>query len=314
MLIKIISVVALAALFFVLSWSADLIVTHIKKIGEKLGIKIFLLGMILGIMTSFPEMIIGINSIVNKIPTISFGNLTGAIIVLFSLILSINIILNRKINTERDSRSFLLILFMLFSPFLLALDSSLNYIDGIILVVFYLSTIIFLYKKNKTINLPSLELINKKEVIRHIFFIVLGIIILIISAQLIIKTTIFILKDYNISPFIVGLLFYSIGTNLPELTIAIKSFKRKTEDLSFSNLIGSALGNVLMLGILSLIQTINVKVDISYLFLTIFSFIFFIVLYIFYKTDHLLNKKEGFALLGFYLVFLLGQIFIQINY
>ncbi len=314
MLTKILAIIALLILFFTISKSADLIVVHLRKTGEKLGIKIFFLGIILGIMTSLPEMAIGINSTISGISTISFGNLLGGIIVLFGLVMAISAILNRKIHTEKKAWPFLITLIFLFLPLILGFKGQLNYIDGILLIAGYLLLIFYLYKNHRQIGSLGIEIVNRKEINKHLMFILMGIIGLIISSELIVKTTIFILQDYNISIFIVGLLFYAIGTNLPELIIAIRSFKRKAEDLSFSNLIGSAMSNTLMLGILSVIKTIEIEIDFPYIFLTFFTLALFIVLFIFYKTDKLLSRREGFFLLLMYLVFLSGQIFIQIKY
>ena len=314
MLIKILAIIFLIILFFLLSKSADIIVLHLRKTGEKLGVKIFILGIILGIMTSLPEMAIGINSTIKEISEISFGNMMGGIIVLFSLILAVSSILNRKIKTEKKSWPFLMTLFFLFFPLVLAFKGELNRLDGIIMISSYILLIYYLYQNHKEINWPKLEIINTKEIAKHIFYIIIGIIGLIIFSQLIVDTTLFILKDYNISPFIIGLLFYSIGTNLPELIIAIRSFKRKVGDLSFNNLIGSTMGNVLILGILSFIKPIPITVDASYFYLMIFSLSLFILLYIFYKTDQLLSRKEGFVLILMYLIFIGGQIAIQFSF
>lgn len=313
MFIKIIALIVLLILFFILSKSADLIVINVRHIGEKLGIKIFFLGIILGIMTSLPEIAIGINSTINNIAEISFGNLMGGIIVLFGLILPISIILNRRIHTEKQSWPFLAVLIFLFLPLILAFKGQLNYIDGLFLIISYIFLIYYLYRKNRELSKIKIEIANRKKISKHFFFIIAGMIGLIISSELIIKTTIFILKDYHISAFIVGLLFYSIGTNLPELIIAIRSFKRKIGELSFSNLIGSSLGNVLVLGILSFTKTINLQIGTSYIILIIFSLLFFSILYIFYRTERLLSRKEGIALLIMYLIFISSQIFIQIR-
>jgi len=69
-----------------------------------------------------------------------------------------------------------------------------------------------------------------------------------------------------------------------------------------------------MLGILSVIKTIEIEIDLAYIFLMIFALILFIVLFIFYKTNKLLSRREGFFLLLMYLIFVSGQIFIQIKY
>lgn len=310
---KILAVLLLLFLFFAISKSADLIVLNLRKAGEKLGIKIFFLGMILGLMTTLPEIAISINSSINGIPEISFGNMVGGIIILFGLILPISIILNRKVKTEKHTFLFSIILLFLLLPLILGLKGYLNYIDGIILISSYIVLVYLLYRKHRVTNSVKIEIVNRKEVGKYFMLIILGIIGLIISSNLIVETTIYLLKGYNISVFIIGLLLYSIGTNLPELIIAIRSFKRKVEDLSFSNLIGSAMGNSLAIGALSLAKTINVEVNSSYLFLTIFNFVFFIIFFIFYKTDRLLVRREGIAIFLMYLLFLFGQIFIQLQ-
>jgi len=310
---EILAILFLILLFFLLSKSADLIVLNLRKTGEKLGIKIFILGIILGIMTSTPEMAIGINSTLMNVPDMSFGNLVGGTIVLLALILGISLILNRKIKTEENSWPFLATLIVLFMPLILAFKGRLNEIDGIIMIISYILIVYFLYKKNKSINWPKIVIVNSKEIIKHIFWILIGIVLLTIISDLIVKTTMFVLRNHNISPFIIGLLFYSIGTNLPELIIAIRSFKRKVEELSFSNLIGSAISNVLMLGFLSFIKPIDINIDAAYFFLIIFNISLFILIYIFYRTDQLLSRIEGFVLLMMYLVFIGGQVVMQVK-
>ncbi len=313
MTIKILAILFLILLFFLLSKSADLIVLNLRKTGEKLKIKIFILGIILGVMTSAPEMVIGINSALVGVSEMSFGNLIGGVIVMFALILGFSSVLNRKIKTEKNSWPFLLTLITLFIPLILAFKGGLNELDGAILILSYAAMIYVLYNKNKSLDIPKIEIVNVKEITRHIFFILIGIVLLIIISDLIVKTTLFVLEGYNISPFIVGLLLYSIGTNLPELIIAIRSFKRNVEELSFSNLIGSSLGNILMLGVLSFISPIKIEIDISYFFLMLSTISLFILLYIFYRTNQLLSRKEGYALILVYLIFISGQIIIQLS-
>jgi cation:H+ antiporter len=315
MILNILAIIFLIILFLILSKSADIIVLNLKKIGERLGIKIFFLGIILGIMTSLPEMAIGINSVINDVPTIAFGHLMGGIIVLLGLVLSISIILNRKMNTDARSWPFMVTLIFLFLPLVLGAKGELNFIDGIVMTVGYFLLIYCLYKKNKGKRIVRIGLIRKRESRNSVIFIILGLVGIIITSNLILKTTLFLMGDYDLSEaFIVGLLFYSIGTNLPELTIALRSFKRKTEELSFSNLLGAAMAHVLILGILSLSRTIQIEIDFSYIFLTIFSFVFLITLFIFYKTDRLLSRIEGIVLLCMYLMFVFVQTFMQISY
>lgn len=311
MTVNIIAIISLLVLFLVLSKSADLIVLNLKKIGKKLGIKIFFLGIMLGIITSLPELAIGINSIIKGVPDISFGHLMGGNIVLLGLILSISIILNRKIKTNESSRPFLFTLIYLFLPLIFGLSGQLNIFSGLVLIVGYFVLMNYLYKDNKKREWVKINIISQDKTSKNLFYIMIGLLGVMISSELIVRTTLFILEDFNVSPFIVGLLFYSVGTNLPELTIALRSFKRKVEELSFSNLIGATMAHILILGVFSFIRPINIEINASYYYLSIFTLIFFIILYIFYRSDRLLSRKEGYALLFLYFVFVSGQIFLQ---
>ncbi len=310
--VNIIAIISLLILFLILSKSADLIVLNLKKIGKKLGIKIFFLGIMLGIITTLPELAIGINSLIKDVPDISFGHLMGGNIVLLGLILSISIILNRKIETNESSKPFLFTLIYLFLPLIFGLSGQLNIFSGIVLIIGYFLLMNHLYKNNQKKAWVKINIISKDRASKNLFYIMVGLLGVMLSSELIVRTTLFILEDYNVSPFIVGLLFYSIGTNLPELTIALRSFKRKVEELSFSNLIGATMAHILILGVFSFIRPINIEVNASYLFLTLFSLVFFILLYIFYRSDRLLSRKEGYALLFMYFLFLAGQIIIQL--
>ena len=310
--VNIIAIISLLILFLILSKSADLIVLNSKKIGKKLGIKIFFLGIMLGIITTLPELAIGINSLIKDVPDISFGHLMGGNIVLLGLILSISIILNRKIETNESSKPFLFTLIYLFLPLIFGLSGQLNIFSGIVLIIGYFLLMNHLYKNNQKKAWVKINIISKDRASKNLFYIMVGLLGVMLSSELIVRTTLFILEDYNVSPFIVGLLFYSIGTNLPELTIALRSFKRKVEELSFSNLIGATMAHILILGVFSFIRPINIEVNASYLFLTLFSLVFFILLYIFYRSDRLLSRKEGYALLFMYFLFLAGQIIIQL--
>ena len=92
-------------LFFILGKSADFLIVNIKKISDRLKIKTSTIGIILGILTTTPELFIGINAIENKVGSISIGNLFGGIILLFTLLLGVNLVLNEKIRTDGEIKN-----------------------------------------------------------------------------------------------------------------------------------------------------------------------------------------------------------------
>lgn len=304
------SISLLIALFIVLGISADFLVHNIKIISNGLGIKIFALGIILGIITSLPEMVLGINASIKNIPNISAGNLLGGIIILFGLILGASLVLNRKIKTDGNLSNLLPQTLFIFCPLLLGIDGKFGLIDGIIIIIIYISLILFLYNKNKDAQSPQVSIIKRQKNFKSIFIIIISVVILIATSELIMNTSISLLNKINVNPFILGLLLFSIGTNLPEITITLTSWRKKSGELSFSHLMGSAMANIMILGLISIINPINIVVGIPYLILSSFIIFTLILVMIFYKTNKSLNRVEGIFLILLYILFVYLNIFV----
>lgn len=299
-------ILAIILLFYILGYAADIVVVKIKEIAEKFNISILSLGMVLGILTTIPEFFIGINAIASNLPEIYFGNLMGGVIVIFCLVLGFSIILNRKIITDGKYSSIIPVSIYLFLPILLGLKGYLDEKDGIFLVLIYLY---FLYK-----NRGDKKIINKEEnrsiakLGGNFSWIIGGTAIIILTSDGIIRLSSTILSEYNISPFITGLLLFSIGTNLPEIVVTFKSWAKNASEVSLSHLTGSALANIFILGVFNTIKPINITVDQSYKFflISLLVILFFIIKY--YKSGKAFTKNEGINLLLLYLLFVIGQI------
>lgn len=185
---------------------------------------------------------------------------------------------------------------------------NLNYLDGIIFLGIY---IIFLYKNMIEHNhVNGLDIVKNEVVLaKNFFWIIFGTIFVVLSSNLIVVIATRILAAYNVSALIIGLLVFSVGTNLPELIIAVRSWARHVPELSLNHLIGSALANILVLGIMLVARPIALDINASYKFLMISLAVVLFSLTSFYKSDAELTKKEGYKLLAIYLVLVLGQIF-----
>jgi cation:H+ antiporter len=300
----------LLLLFYLLGKAADLVVLNTRQIGEKLGIKIFFLGLILGLLTSLPELSIGINSIINNIEEVSLGNLLGGIIVLLGLILGLSIILNRKISTDGKISHFLPIAVFLILPLFLGLDGLLNYFDGILIIIIYVALIAFLYSWNKNLHFITLEIIRNGKILKNVFYSIAGVITVIILSNLIVRLTSSLLKDIYIPELLLGLILFSIGTNLPEIIVTLRSWQGHVKDLAISNLIGSAIANILIIGIFAIIVPLELKIDAVFIVLLIFMLILLSAVTLFYKTDKNFSRQEGLALLFIYFLFFACQIYL----
>ncbi|MCF7906532.1 hypothetical protein K9L04_01200 [Patescibacteria group bacterium] len=317
-------------LFYFLGKSADILILNVKKIAERLNIKIFIIGIILGILTTMPELFLGINSIVKELDSISLGNIFGGNIIILSLLFGISLILNHEIKTDGDLKNIIPNLVFILLPVLVGLKGSLTFYNGLTFIFIYFLIIFYINKRNNiTVDAVKIRDEEKKNIISYIkdkfSFIknkgflkeiglsILGITLLILLSNIIMSLSGYVLEDFHISKFFIGLIVFSIGTNLPEFIVIIKSSKNNNSDLSISHLIGSAMANILILSILTLFNRFSVNVNWSYIITLIFIISILILISIFYKTNKSFSRKEGFIFLSVYLAFLISQIIFVIS-
>jgi cation:H+ antiporter len=298
---------ALVVLFVLLGKSADVVIDNIQRIGKKLGVHVFFLGLMLGIMTTLPEFAVGINALINDVTEISVGNLLGGILVLLGLILGLGVVLNQGMKTDGDIKRILPTLLYLLLPVLFGLNGTIGFVEGLVIVIGYFAVIGYLYKKTGMRAGRVLQWTDGTRITKEIFFAFAGIVGVIMMSNLIVRLTMTLLERFALPAFVVGLLIFSIGTNLPELVVTIRSWKNNIKDLSLSNLLGSSMANVGLLGTLGIIRTLDIPVDGSFIFVAASFVLLLIMLLVFYATGKRLSRLEGFALIAFYATFVILQ-------
>ena len=292
-------------LFAVLGVSANFVVKNIKYIASILKIKLFAFGILLGLITTLPELFVGLNAMINEAPALSAGNLLSGIIVTLGLILGVSLLFNRQIST--DGRWSVLIpeVAVIFSLILFGLDGNYGLWDGLVMVGLYLGLIFYLYRVNHSFGLSHPDIINKNKVVKAILFSITGIVFVLLASHWIVKITLDLLSYVKISEFAIGALVFAVGTNLPEITIAITSWRKKASQLSLSHLLSSSFTNVLVLGILAVIHPITFNVDSTFWTLAIFFSITMFLFLIFYHSGRKMDRREGLVLISFYVLFLI---------
>lgn len=302
-----INILILTFLFLVLGFTADLVVKNVKIIGKKLGLRLFALGIVLGIITSLPELAVALNATVNDVARVSAGNLLGGTIVVFGLILGGSLILNREVKTDEKIDILVAEAFCIFVPLLMGLDGSYSVLDGIMLIALYSGLLALLYKINHRRADVQIEVIGETKINRALILAIVGIIAVVATSHWITSTTVTILNQTQIKQFFIGLIIFSLGTNLPEITIALTSWRRKSAELSLSHLISSAITNLPILGLIAILKPIHLSLDVTYYSLMLFTLIILSFFVLFYKTNRNLTRFEGMVLFSVYILFLLSN-------
>ena len=112
----------------------------------------------------------------------------------------------------------------------------------------------------------------------QLFFLILGLILLVFGSNYLLKSSVDLSLKYNISKVVIGLTVVSIATSAPELLISISSVLKNSSDIAVSNVIGSNIANFgLVLGLALFFSKIKISKDIinqDWNFLMIVSVIF----------------------------------------
>lgn len=299
----------LGVLFFLLAKAADIVIVGIRGLSEKLNINLYFAGIMLGFFTSLPETSIAWNTLTSHAVDASVGNLYGGIIVLFGLILGLSLIANRSVRTDGKWGSIIPITFYLTLPILLALDGRLGSIDSGILILGYFIVIYYTYTEHE----PEVrsKLVSYESVSPEILTIMAGLVGVFLSANLIVRTTLSILSFYTIPLFVIGLIVYGLGTNLPEIVVSIRSWKQHIQDLSISNLLGSAITNGLIFGVLAFIAPIAIAINAQFMVTSIALIGLLAIVTIAYHSHKRFTRGEGYALLAAYGTFLLASFLVS---
>ncbi|MFH0891379.1 MAG: hypothetical protein V1867_01210 [Candidatus Falkowbacteria bacterium] len=300
----------LLILFAVLGVAADFAVRNIKYIASVLKMRLFAFGILLGLITTLPELSVGINATIDKAASLSAGNLLGGVIVLFGLVLGTSLFLNRQIDTDDNLKTLIPEMAVIFSPVLFGLDGRFGLLDGLMMIGLYLALLYYLYRANHTIGGSRFGLIDKNKIARAALLSIFGIIFILLASHWIVEISLNLLQYFGISKLLMGVLVFSIGTNLPEITITVTSWRKNISELSLSHLLSSAFTNTLVLGVLASIQTITFTVGPAYWILMFFIILLLMSFLSFYHSGKKMDRREGLMLLLIYVVFLAANLLI----
>ncbi len=145
-------------------------------------------------------------------------------------------------------------------------------------------------------------------IIAYIFF-VLGICLLIKSANWIVDGSSSLAKKLGVSSLIIGLTVVAFGTSLPELVVNLFATLKGSSGVVFGNIIGSNIANILLiLGIVAMIGNVKIKSEtvwkeIPFALLAVFV-LFALTGKVFFSNGHLFSWNDGLVLLALFVMFL----------
>lgn len=274
---------------------------------------------VLGILTSISEISVAVNASIEGVPQISAGNLIGGSMVIFLLIIPLLATLGNGIPLGKvlSTRTMVLVLAFVLLPALLILDHSMSRSEGAIMIIMYVALMYGMEKKKsaeqtagKAVEQVKEELLRKhKATLLDIAKISFAALLIFAAGKILVDEALFFSRSLSVPPSLVGLILLSIGTNVPELTIAARCILKKKTDIAFGDYLGSAAANTLIMGFLPLFNG-AFRVERSE-FIATFALLCvgLVLFFVFSRSRQDLSRKEGGVLLGIYGVFMAIQIF-----
>ena len=137
-----------------------------------------------------------------------------------------------------------------------------------------------------------------------IFYVIVGLILLVIGGEFLVRASISLSFKLHISKMVIGMTVVSFATSAPELLVSLQAALAGSPAIAINNVIGSNIANIgLVLGITAIIGPIAVSKD-FYKFNWPVMMLFSLVLYYFLWNDAVLSQLEGVLLLVGLAVFL----------
>jgi len=269
------------ALFFLVK-GADWLIASAEKIGLAIGLSPFIIGVtIVGIGTSFPELVSSLVATFNGLTDVSVANAIGSNIANILLVVGISAIFAKRLVVTKSLIDLDLPLLAISTVLLLGIlwDKQITFGESFLMIItygIYLLYTIF-YKESEDADeiyefLPSRKErrrniiprkkdrnVRPKMVIKDFVILFIGILGLVFGAKYLVEALVNLSTILNISTGIITITAVAIGTSLPELLVSARAAFKKKSEVALGNIFGSNVFNALVvIGLPGLFRTLTI--------------------------------------------------------
>ena len=290
---------------------AEGLIRGASALALRVGITPLVVGLtVVAFGTSTPELVVSLKAALIGNSSISLGNVVGSNIANIALILGIAALIRPlDVHANVIRREIPIMIGLSILLIVLLYDGELSLIDGIIFVagiITYTIVNILMARKEKNVEVENEfkeGLKTKLGVPVSILFVVGGLGLMILGANLFVTSAISIAKAVGVSDAIIGLTIVAVGTSLPELITSIVAAYKNESDIAIGNVVGSNIFNILgILGITAIVIPLS-SAGISYVDFGVMLFTALILLPL-SKTGFKITRFEGFFLVTGYIAYI----------
>lgn len=300
----------------VLGQTASFLQERLVQLARAWKVSEFFVGfLILGLATSLPEFSVLLNSLFLQTAPLSLGNLSGGILVIFGLLLPLRAVLGRGLpfRGRFGVAELSLTLLYLLLPFgLLALNGP-QASGGLLLVLAYPLLIYLASRRQRHLKRPAETTpeTRTQEIhgLKMFVSIALALLLLFAAADLTVNAARFLAQALALPSFLFGLTFLALGTNLPELSILLASFRSPARSkVAVGDLLGSAAVNALLIGLLLLLSPPLSFSPAAFYLTALAAFLLLSLFFLFAYRHQEITWRAGIVLIFFYLILTMGEL------
>ena len=274
---------------------------------------------VVGFGTSMPELLVSAQSAWMGNSGIAIGNVVGSNISNIALILGVtaivNVIPSQKITLKIDL-PFMLLSFVMFVA--IAMTGSVGRVAGVIGVLMLICFVSYQIRKSRKASKAEAALAKENPnaaaepmaLWKAILLVIVSFLAMVFGANILVEGASNIARLLGVTDRIIGLTIVAIGTSLPELFSSVMAAIKGKTDMAIGNIIGSGTFNILcVIGVSSIITPI-MGTNIGFAFDYALMIFLGVLLWLFLRSKHLLERWEGFVLTAIYIAYLAKTIII----
>ena len=285
-------------------FGADRLTEGASALARRMNVPEIIIGLtIVAAGTSAPELFVSLVSALKGTPDLAVGNVVGsntmnAMLIVGCAAMVAPMTISRS-TVKKDipfsvGASVLLIL--------LAVDSFLGRVDGIILLLGFAVFMAYTLMQAKTGSTDEVQA-ETSPVWKNIVYLVGGLLGLVLGSNLFVDSASSVAYALDISEGVVGLTVVAGGTSLPELATSVVAARKGQSAIAIGNVIGSNVFNILLiLGLTATIRPMEIEgittIDMAVMLISV------ALVWMFSFTRYTVERWEGAVLVGGYLVYL----------
>ena len=292
-------------------YGADRLTEGASALARRMNVSEIIIGLtIVAAGTSAPELFVSMASALKGTPDLAVGNVVGSntmncmLIVGCAAMVAPMTISRSTVKKDMPFSVGASVLLML-----LALNSFLGRVDGIILLLGFAAFMAYTLRQAKTDKAedPGGNGITQNRphdpVWKNVLFLLGGLLLLAVGSNVFVGHASSLALSLGVSEGVVGLTVVAGGTSLPELATSVVAARKGQSAIAIGNVIGSNVFNILLiLGLTATISPLEITgittIDMAVMLLSV------ALVWLFSFTRFTVERWEGAVLVGGYLVYL----------